>query len=262
MQGLQGREVAGPGRAGARRRSQADHRPAHRLPDDLDDGRRGAARHGDRSSRRSSPTCRSPARPAPPTTRRTPGSSATRPTSWSASSSATTRRAPMGKGMTGGHVAAPDLRQLHEDGAGRQEGRAVPHPARHQARARQPAHGAAGAGRRGRHRDWRPSSPTRSPTTPTRSSASPTRAAASSMPAISTDAAAQPEQRPQRLLVAARLPRLQAAGACAYISASLCPRHPSNRRACRQSRRPPMRAEAEKLADAIRQSLALLRRHL
>ena len=52
----------------------------------------------------------------------------------------------LGKGMTGGHVAAPDVRQLHEDGAGRQEGRAVPHPARHQAGARQPAHGAARQG--------------------------------------------------------------------------------------------------------------------
>ena len=29
-----------------RRRPQADHRPAHRLPDDLDDGGRGPARHG------------------------------------------------------------------------------------------------------------------------------------------------------------------------------------------------------------------------
>ena len=89
--GLQGREMAGPGRAGAADDRRADHRPAHRLPDDLDDGGRGPARHGHRSSSRSSPTCRSPARPAPPTTRRTPGSSATRRTSWSACSSATTR---------------------------------------------------------------------------------------------------------------------------------------------------------------------------
>ncbi len=52
---------------------------------------RGTA-HRDQEDR--SPTCRSPARPAPPTRRRTPGSSATRPTSWSASSSATTRPSP------------------------------------------------------------------------------------------------------------------------------------------------------------------------
>ena len=45
VHGLQGGEVAGPGRAGADRRSQADHRPAHRLPDDLDHGGRGPARH-------------------------------------------------------------------------------------------------------------------------------------------------------------------------------------------------------------------------
>ena len=55
---------------------------------------------------------------------------------------------PMGKGMTGGHVAGPDLRQLPEDGAGGQEGGAVPHPAGHQAGPRQPAHGAARPGRR------------------------------------------------------------------------------------------------------------------
>ena len=41
---------------------------------------------------------RSPARPARPTTRRTPGSSASRPTSWSASSSATTSRGRWARG--------------------------------------------------------------------------------------------------------------------------------------------------------------------
>ena len=80
-----------PGGAGARRQSRAGARPDDRLPDHLDDGGRGAARHRDRRAARSA--SRSPARPAPPTTRRTPGSSASRPISWSASSSATTSRA-------------------------------------------------------------------------------------------------------------------------------------------------------------------------
>ena len=78
----------------AARRSQADHRPAHRLPDHLDDGGGGAAGHGHHHQAESCPTCRWRARPAPPTTRRTPGSSASRRTSWSASSSATTRPGP------------------------------------------------------------------------------------------------------------------------------------------------------------------------
>ena len=74
---------AEPERADAGRQARAGARPDDRLPDHLDDGGRGAARHRAPWSRRSA--SRSPARPAPPTTRRTPGSSASRPTSWSAS---------------------------------------------------------------------------------------------------------------------------------------------------------------------------------
>ena len=94
-----------PGRARAGRQPRAGARPDDRLPDHLDDGRRGEARHRDRRARRSA--SRSPARPAPPTTRRMPGSSASRPTSWSASSSATTSRGRWGRAMTGGVLAAP-----------------------------------------------------------------------------------------------------------------------------------------------------------
>jgi penicillin-binding protein 1A len=48
-----------------------------------------------------------PARPAPPTRKRTPGSWATPPTWWPVSSSALTIRQPMGRGSTGGALAAP-----------------------------------------------------------------------------------------------------------------------------------------------------------
>ena len=53
---------------------------------------------------------RSPARPAPPTTKRTSGSSASRPTSRSASISATTSRAQLGRGATGGASRGADRR--------------------------------------------------------------------------------------------------------------------------------------------------------
>ena len=45
-------------------------------------------------------------------TRRTPGSSASRPTSWSASISATTSRATSARGATGGVLAAPIVRDF------------------------------------------------------------------------------------------------------------------------------------------------------
>ena len=175
--GCKAEQWDGPGRARDRRRPQADHRPAHRLSDDLDPGGRGPARHGDRRSRSLEP-CRSPARPAPPTRRRTPGSSATRPTSSSACSSATTRRKPMGKGKTGGQVAAPIFGNFMKMALADKP--AAPFrippgiklvrvnlrtgPARRRGRSATPS--------------WKPSSRTRSRTTPTRSSASRIRAPA------------------------------------------------------------------------------------
>ena len=92
MPRLRRHQVGEPARADAGRQARAGARSDDRLPDHLDDGRRGPARHRRRSAARRSAS-RSPARPAPPTTRRTSGSSASRPTSWSASSSATTSRA-------------------------------------------------------------------------------------------------------------------------------------------------------------------------
>ncbi len=50
---------------------------------------------------------------------------------------------PMGKGNTGGHVAAPVFGGIHENGACGHARGAVPRAAGHQARACQPAHGAA-----------------------------------------------------------------------------------------------------------------------
>ena len=62
------------------------------------------------ASRRSA--SRSPARPAPPTTRRTPGSSASRPISWSASIMGYDKPRHLGRGATGGHLAAPIVRDF------------------------------------------------------------------------------------------------------------------------------------------------------
>ena len=55
---------------------------------------------------------RSPARPAPPTTRRTPGSSASRPKWWSASISATTSRAISAAAAPAAQLAAPIVRDF------------------------------------------------------------------------------------------------------------------------------------------------------
>ena len=76
-----------PGAAGDPRAGRGS---ALRLPDGQHAERRGRARDRRRPPR--SWTGRSPARPAPPTTTRTPGSSASRPISWSASGSASTSR--------------------------------------------------------------------------------------------------------------------------------------------------------------------------
>ena len=75
---------------------------------------------------------RSPARPAPPTTRRTCGSSASRPTWRSASISATTSRATSRTARPAAHRGA-DREGLPEGRACRQAGRAVPRAGRPQA---------------------------------------------------------------------------------------------------------------------------------
>ena len=90
LRGLRRRGVDQPDRAGTDRQRRPGARSDDRLPDHVDDGRRGPARHGDDAARARS--ARSPARPARPTTRRTPGSSALRRTSSSASISASTSR--------------------------------------------------------------------------------------------------------------------------------------------------------------------------
>jgi penicillin-binding protein 1A len=90
MQGLQGREVAGAAEPtlGDDRRQIIDPHTAYQMTSMME----GVVQRGTAMIvKKILPTCRSPARPAPPTTRRMPGSSATRPTWWSASSSATTR---------------------------------------------------------------------------------------------------------------------------------------------------------------------------
>ena len=93
----------------------------------------GVVQRGTAHGRCARSASRSPARPAPPTTRRTPGSSASRPTSRSASISATTSRATIGTRRDRRRTRGADRQRVHEGGAGRQAGGAVPRAARHQA---------------------------------------------------------------------------------------------------------------------------------
>ena len=89
---LRRRRLEGPGAAADPRYPRAGGRSRQRLSDGLHAAGRRAARHRRRSS--ASSASRSPARPARPTTPTTSGSSASRPISPSASTSATTSRAP------------------------------------------------------------------------------------------------------------------------------------------------------------------------
>ena len=93
----------------------------------------GVVQRGTATVRARRSASRSPARPAPPTTRRTPGSSASRPTSWSASIWATTSRAVSAGSATGGHLAAPIAQGFPQARARRQAGDAVQGAGRHQA---------------------------------------------------------------------------------------------------------------------------------
>ncbi len=149
---LQGREVGQPGRAGHAGRAAADHRPAYRLPDDLDHGRRDPARyrHGhfedaagcadrrqDRHQQRRKGRVvrRLYARPRGGRVHRLRHAAAD------------------GQGHDGRACGGAHLRQLPEAGARRQEGGALPRAARHQARARELAHGPARRRRRDRYGD-------------------------------------------------------------------------------------------------------------
>ena len=122
----------------ARRQPRAGARPADRLPDHLDAGGRGPARH--RASRSRPSASRSPARPAPPTTPRTPGSSASRPTSWSASiigfdTAAVARQRARPAASTRRRSSATSCRWRSKD----KPRDAVPRAGRHQADPRQRA---------------------------------------------------------------------------------------------------------------------------
>ena len=123
--------VGGPGRADARRQARAGARSDDRLPDHLDDGGRRAARHrhggagGRQADRRQDRhhqrrqgrlVHRLLARPRG---RRL--------------SSATTSRADLGSGATGGVLAAPIFTEFMKVGARRQAADAVPRAARHEA---------------------------------------------------------------------------------------------------------------------------------
>ena len=140
MRRLQGGVLGQPGRARDRRRPQADHRPAHGLPDHVDPRGRDPARHGDRSQ---------VARPA---ARRQDRHHQRREGRLVHRLFARPRRRRLhrlrhaeahGQGADRRPGRRARVRRLHEAGARRYPARAVPDPARHQARARQPAHGAA-----------------------------------------------------------------------------------------------------------------------
>ena len=149
---------------------------------------------------------RSPARPAPPTTRRTCGSSASRPTSRSASIMGYDKPRHIGSGATGGELAAPIVARFHEGRAGRQAGGAVPRAGRHQAdphrsedrHARRPGDRAASSSKRSSRAPRRP--------TPIRWSATPS----SRKPRVAAiSSAAAPRRTPTARCGADRLYRVR-----------------------------------------------------
>ena len=127
MQGLQGREVGRAARADAGRRPPADRRSAHRLPDDLHDGRGGPARH--RHRHQADPSQRTGRRQDRHHQRRE-GCLVHRLHSGLGGGRLHRLRLAEAPGQR--HDRRPRrrsrVRQLLEDGAGRQEGRAVPQP--------------------------------------------------------------------------------------------------------------------------------------
>ena len=131
MPRLRRQELGQSARADADRPPRAGARSDDRLPDHLDHGRRRPARHRDR--RRARSASRSPARPAPPTTRRTPGSSASRPISWSASIMGYDKPRHLARLRHRRPSRRADRQGLLQGGARRQAGDAVPRAARHQA---------------------------------------------------------------------------------------------------------------------------------
>ena len=289
VQGLQGGEVAGPARAGARRRPQADHRPAHRLSDDLDDGGRGAARHRHRTSSKMLPNV--------PIAGKT-GTTNDEKDAWFIGYTPDLvvgvfigydSPKHLGKGTTGGQVAAPVFANFLKMALA--DKKAVPFRIppgiklvrvslrtglRAQGGEGDSVHGGLQALRGARRRLFGDRLHRRE------------RRLFHRRP---DRLAARPERRPQRLLSRTERRLGQAKRRPDTVHASACvghPRPPSRgRRNLRstvcwrlQSQASPistrtsrsftpilhqeaaMRAEAEKLAEAIRQSLALLRRHL
>ena len=218
-------KLAGPGRAGDRDDRRQIMDPHDRLPDHLHHGGRGPARHGAPSSE-DAPNGRWPARPAPPTRRRTPGSSATRPISWSACSSATTRRT-MGKGKTGGHSPRPIFGNFMKVALADKPPAPFRIPPGIKLVRVRPAHGSARAARRRDGVSSRPSSRARSRTTPTRSSASPDRNGRVLDDGVSPSArAARPRRRTAADCVDARVSPLAAARAALLSGSSADPPRP------------------------------------
>ena len=267
VQGLQGGEVAGPARAGARRGPQADHRPAHAYQ--MTSMMEGVVQRG-------TATIVSKMLPNVPIAGKT-GTTNDEKDAWFIGYTPDLvvgvfigydTPKPMGKGMTGGHVAAPIFGNFMKMALA--DKKAVPFRIPPgiklvrvslrtglRAAGRRARLGAGGlqalrgAGRRllghrlhQRERQLRHRADQLGP------AARPERAAAAS-----TEAA-------RIAYVAGAAGDSTACSAVAAISTARSRQRAISATCTHESRRPPMRAEAEKLADAIRQSLALLRRHL
>ena len=175
-----------PSRSWSTRREQVlDPMTAYQITSMME----GVVQRGTATVAQAKSASRSPARPAPPTTRRTPGSSASRPTSSVGVYIGYDKPRNLGKRRDRRPSRRADLQGVHEAGARRQAGGAVPRAGRHQADPRRCARPACAPARATRQApSSKPSSPAPRRRTITRSSASPTPTGASPQPIAPPDA--------------------------------------------------------------------------